>query len=165
MSLIHNNNRWDVWQGVANIRIFECIRIFSDTNVRSYRIRIIFFMRIYSDICLYCFFDTNIFGYSFVSFFCYEYIRIFVPVEIFTNVTLCFALHVVLQCKAALSLHIFHTVSFALIYTSTFGGTTLIIVFLMQWFCSAVLLCNQQAVHHSLYWTVLHSALAVHTTA
>ena len=32
-------------------------------------VRIIFFIWIYSDICSYCFFDTNIFGYSFVSFF------------------------------------------------------------------------------------------------
>ena len=56
-------------QGVTNIRIFEYIRIFSDTNIRSYHIRIIFLMRIYSDIRSYCFFDTNIFGYSFVSFF------------------------------------------------------------------------------------------------
>ena len=56
-------------QGVANIRIFEYIRIFSGTNIRSYHIRIIFLMRIYSDIHSYCFFDTNIFGYSFVSFF------------------------------------------------------------------------------------------------
>ena len=29
-------------QGLANIRIFEYIRIFSDTNIRSYHIRIIF---------------------------------------------------------------------------------------------------------------------------
>ena len=35
-------------QGVANIRIFEYIRIFSLTNIRSYHIRIIFLMRIYS---------------------------------------------------------------------------------------------------------------------
>ena len=99
--------------------------------------------------------------------FCYKYIRIFVPVEIFTNVTLCFALHVVLQCNATLSLHIFHTVSFALIYTSTFGGTTLISVFLMQWFCSAVLLCNQQAVPpprnvHSALLPIPHSTFFEH---
>ena len=56
-------------QGVAKIRIGEYIRIFSDTNIRSYHIRIIFLIRIYSDIRSYCFFDTNIFGYSFVSFF------------------------------------------------------------------------------------------------
>ena len=68
------------YQGVANIRIFEYIRIFSGTNIRSYHIRIIFLMRIYSDIHSYCFFDTNIFGYSFVSFFWYEYIRIFVRI-------------------------------------------------------------------------------------
>ena len=53
---------------MANIRILEYIRIFSDTNIRSYHIRIIFLMQIYSDIRSYCFFDTNIFGYSFVSF-------------------------------------------------------------------------------------------------
>ena len=57
----------DAKQGVTNIRIFEYIRIFSDTNIRSYHIHI--------------FFDTNIFGYSFVSFFGYEYIRIFVRIE------------------------------------------------------------------------------------
>ena len=32
----------DSYQGVANIRIFKYIRIFSDTNIRSYHIRIIF---------------------------------------------------------------------------------------------------------------------------
>ena len=42
-----------LFQGVTNIRIFKKIRIFSNTFV-SY---------------LYNFFDTNIFGYSFVSFF------------------------------------------------------------------------------------------------
>ena len=67
-------------QGVANIRIFEYIQIFSGTNIHSYHIRIIFLMRIYSDIHSYCFFDTNIFGYSFVSFFLYKYIRIFVRI-------------------------------------------------------------------------------------
>ena len=48
---------------------YSYIRIFFDTNIRSYHIRIIFLIRIYSDIRSYCFFDTNIFGYSFVSFF------------------------------------------------------------------------------------------------
>ena len=43
-------NGIDVYQGVANIRIFEYIRIFSDTNIRSYHIRIIFLIQIYSDI-------------------------------------------------------------------------------------------------------------------
>ena len=43
---------------------------------------------IYSDIhlCQICY--TNIFGYSFVSNFWYKYIRIFVCVKMFTNVTL-----------------------------------------------------------------------------
>ena len=54
---------------VKNIRIIEYIRIFSATNVRLYHIRIIFLIRIYSDIHSYHFFYTNIFGYSFVSFF------------------------------------------------------------------------------------------------
>ena len=40
-------------QGVANIQIFEYIRIFSGTNIHSYHIRIISLMRIYSDIRLY----------------------------------------------------------------------------------------------------------------
>ena len=70
------------------------IRIFSNMNIRLYHIRIIFLIRIYSDIRLYCFFYTNIFGYSFVSFFYtnifgysfvsffgYKYIRIFVCIE------------------------------------------------------------------------------------
>ena len=60
--------------------MYSYIRIFSDTNIRSYHIRIIFFMRIYSDNHSYCFSNTNIFGYSFVSFFWYEYIRIFVRI-------------------------------------------------------------------------------------
>ena len=38
-------------------------------------------MQIYSDIRSYCCFDTNIFGYSFVSFFGYNYIQIFVRIE------------------------------------------------------------------------------------
>ena len=68
---------------MTNIRIFEYIRIFSDTIIRSYHIRnirIIFLIQIYSDIRSYCFFDTNIFGYSFVSFLLYEYIQIFVRI-------------------------------------------------------------------------------------
>ena len=36
------NSATDTKQGVANIRIFKYIRIFSDTNIRSYHIRIIF---------------------------------------------------------------------------------------------------------------------------
>ena len=40
-----------------------------------------FFIRIYSDIRSYYFFDTNVFGYSFVSLFGYRYIRIFVCVK------------------------------------------------------------------------------------
>ena len=76
----------DLDHSVTNIRIFEYIRIFSATNIRSYHIRILFLIRIYSYICSYHFFDPNIFGYSFVSYFSYhsvlnirifEYIRIF----------------------------------------------------------------------------------------
>ena len=52
-----------MYQGVANIRIFEYIRIFSSMNIRSHH-----------------FFDANIFRYSFVLFFWYEYIRIFVRI-------------------------------------------------------------------------------------
>ena len=52
---------------VTNIRIFEYIRVFSDTNIRSYHIRIIFLIRIYSYIRSYAFFG-------------YEYIRIFVRI-------------------------------------------------------------------------------------
>ena len=72
-------------QGVTNIRIFEYIQTFSDTNIRSYHIRIIFFIWIYSDIRSYCFFDTNILRYSFVSFFWYKYIRIFIHIVIYTD--------------------------------------------------------------------------------
>ena len=61
-----------VWRIYSNIRIF-LIRIFIRTFVR-----IIFCIRIYSDIRSYQNFVTNIFGYSFVSKFWYEYIRIFV---------------------------------------------------------------------------------------
>ena len=80
---------YEWYQGVANIRIFEYIRIFSGTNIHSYHIRIIFLMRIYSDIhsyeysfvsYSYHFSDTNIFGYSFVLLFWYKYIRIFVRI-------------------------------------------------------------------------------------
>ena len=46
-------------------------------------------LRIYSDIRSYQNFDMNIFEYSFVSKFWYEYIRIFVRIKFFTNVTLC----------------------------------------------------------------------------
>ena len=58
-------------------RIFEYsnIRIIFNTNIHSYHIRIVSFY-------------TNIFGYSFVSFSWYEYIRIFIRIEINTNVTL-----------------------------------------------------------------------------
>ena len=70
--------------------MYSYIRIFSDTNIRSYHIRIICLIRIYSDIRSYHFFDTNIFGYSFVSFFWYEYIRIFVRIvfwkKIYSNI-------------------------------------------------------------------------------
>ena len=66
---------WDLDQGVANIRIFEYIRILFGTNIHSYHICVIFLMRIYSDIHSYCFFFyMNIFGYSFESFF---YMNIF----------------------------------------------------------------------------------------
>ena len=58
-----------VKHSVTNIRIFEYIRIFSATNIRSYHIRILFLIRIYSDIRSYCFFQ-------------YEYIRIFVRIKI-----------------------------------------------------------------------------------
>ena len=44
-------------EGVKNIRIFEYIQIFSDTNICLYH----FLIQIYSDIRLYHFFDTNIF--------------------------------------------------------------------------------------------------------
>ena len=61
--------------------MYSYIQIFSDTNIRSYHIRIICLIRIYSDIRSYHFFYTNIFGYSFVSFFGYKYIQIFVRIE------------------------------------------------------------------------------------
>ena len=58
-------------------RIFEYsnIRIIFNTNIHSYHIRIVSFY-------------TNIFGYSFVLFSWYKYIRIFICIEINTNVTL-----------------------------------------------------------------------------
>ena len=48
---------------------YSDIRIFPDTNIRPYHICFIFLIQIYLDIRSYCFFDTNIFAYSFVSFF------------------------------------------------------------------------------------------------
>ena len=57
-------------QSVTNI--FEYSNIF-DTNI-------------YSDIRSYHFLYTNIFGYSFVSKFCYEYIRIFVRIKILIRI-------------------------------------------------------------------------------
>ena len=68
--------------GIFN-QIFVCIknfiqisnRIFSDKNMHSYHIRIIYLIQIYLDILLYSFFistfifNTNIFEYSFVYFF------------------------------------------------------------------------------------------------
>ena len=77
------------------IQIYSYIRIFSVRNIRSYHIRIIFLyeyirifvriiflIRIYSDIRSYCFFDTNIFGYSFVLFFS---IRIYSDIRSYQN--------------------------------------------------------------------------------
>ena len=58
---------------VTNIRIFEYIRVFSDTNIRSYHIRIIFLIRIYLYIRSYAFFG-------------YEYIRIFVHIIFFIRI-------------------------------------------------------------------------------
>ena len=49
------------------IRIFEYLNI-SDTNI-------------YLDIRSYQFFDTNMFGYSFVSIFLYEYIQTFIRIK------------------------------------------------------------------------------------
>ena len=66
---------------VTNIRIFEYIRIFSATNICSYHIRILFLIHTYIYIRSYHFFDPNIFGYLFVSFFWYKYIQIFVEVS------------------------------------------------------------------------------------
>ena len=54
---------------LTSIWKFEYIWIFSDANIHSYN-----------------FFDTNIFGYSFVSFYWYEYIRIFVRIVFYTNI-------------------------------------------------------------------------------
>ena len=53
-------------------RIFEYIRIFVQFSIRIFIrtfVRVKFFIRIYSDIHSCKFFDTNIFGYSFVSKF------------------------------------------------------------------------------------------------
>ena len=58
-----------VLHSVTNIWIFKYIRIFSATNICSYHIRILFLIRIYSDIRSYCFFQ-------------YKYIRIFVRIKI-----------------------------------------------------------------------------------
>ena len=46
-----------------------------------------FFIRIHSDIGLDHYFDTNIFRYLFVLFFCYKYIWIFVHIKNFTFAT------------------------------------------------------------------------------
>ena len=54
---------------------------FFDTNIFGYSFVLLFLIRIYSDICSYHLFDMNIFGYSFVSFFGYKYIGIFVRIE------------------------------------------------------------------------------------
>ena len=82
----------EVWRKVLHgqegeifIQIFVCIknviqicssnRIFTDKNMHSYHIRIIYLIQIYLDILLYSFFistfifNTNIFEYSFVYFF------------------------------------------------------------------------------------------------
>ena len=73
------------------IWIYLYIQIFSDTNIRSYHIHIIFLIRIYSDIHLYHFFYMNIFRYSFVLFFTWIYsdIRSY---QKFIFVTPCFTL-------------------------------------------------------------------------
>ena len=69
--------------------LYEFIRTFKYFPIWIF-VRIIFLIRIYSDVCSYWFFDTNIFKYSFVTFSWYKYIRIFVCIEINTNVTLCY---------------------------------------------------------------------------
>ena len=48
---------------------YSYIQIFSVRNIRAYYIRIIFSIRIYSDIRSYHFFYTNIFGYIRIVFF------------------------------------------------------------------------------------------------
>ena len=121
-SLMHNHNHnhdclltnniiesiiWNVWLyiwyqvqegGVCfpaniDISVTECdeyIQIFEYSNILD--------PNIYSDIRSYHFLDTNIFGYSFVARFWYEYIRIFVCINfrfrwcfclIFMDITLC----------------------------------------------------------------------------
>ena len=51
----------------------------SVTNIFEYSN--IFVPNIYSDICSYNFLDMNIFGYSFVTRFRYEYIQMFVCIN------------------------------------------------------------------------------------
>ena len=60
---LYNPNQGSVWYRVW--QIFGYSNIFEYFPVRIF-IRIIFLMQIYSDIHSYFFFDTNIFGYSFV---------------------------------------------------------------------------------------------------
>ena len=82
------NRVWRIF-GYSNIFEYFPIRIFVRIIFVSFFwceyiqifVRIVFLIRIYSDIRSYHFFDTNIFGYSFVSFFGYKYIRIFVRIE------------------------------------------------------------------------------------
>ena len=58
--------------------IYLYIQIFSNTKIHSFHI---IFLQIYLDTHSYYFLDTNIFGYSFVSFLGYKYIQIFVRIE------------------------------------------------------------------------------------
>ena len=73
------------------------IRIYSNT-------RKIFKTNTYSAIRSCQIFYTNIFGYSFVLIFLFEYIRIFIRVQIFTNATLC------LECLLTYNCHVDHTI-------------------------------------------------------
>ena len=65
------------------IQIYSYIWIFSNTNIRSYYIRIIFLIRIYSDIHSYHFFDTNILGgYLLIRIF----VRIIFLIQLYSDI-------------------------------------------------------------------------------
>ena len=84
-SVTHSTRVWNHWNVHVEWVYIRVWRIFGYSNIFWYKYLFVsysylFFIWIYSDIRSYCFFDTNILRYSFVSFFWYKYIRIFIHI-------------------------------------------------------------------------------------
>ena len=84
-SVTHSTRVWNHWNVHVEWVYIRVWRIFGYSNIFWYKYLFVsysyhFFIWIYSDIRSYCFFSTNILRYSFVSFFWYKYIRIFIHI-------------------------------------------------------------------------------------